>query len=52
MRLSYLRYALKTAPDPGRLLERESEQLDLSPPFKLLLELFEPNLCPPCCPCR
>lgn len=51
-RLSYLRYALKTAPDPRRLLERETEQLDLSPPFKLLLEPFVPNLCPPCYPCR
>ena len=44
MRLSYVRYALKTAPDPRRLLERESEELDLSPQFKLLLEPFVPNL--------
>jgi hypothetical protein len=43
MRLSYLRYALKTAADPRRLLEEESEELDLSPQFKLLLEPFVRN---------
>jgi len=31
MRLSHLRYALKTAADPSKLLEQESEQLHLSP---------------------
>jgi hypothetical protein len=43
MRLSYLRYALKTAADPRRLLEQESEELGLSPQFKLLLESFVPK---------
>src|SRR5690242_2085741 len=38
MRLSYLRYALKTATDPHKLFEQESEQLRLSPRFKSLLE--------------
>jgi hypothetical protein len=40
MRLSYLRYALKTATDPHKLLERESGQLHLSFQWKVLLELF------------
>ena len=40
MRLSYLRYALKTADDPGVRLDQESEQLHLSPRFKSLLEPF------------
>ena len=43
LRLSYLRYLLKTAPDPRTLLEQESEQLLLSPRFKSLLEPFVPN---------
>lgn len=43
MRLSYLRYALKTATDPLTLLERESEQLHLSPRFKTLLAAFLPE---------
>jgi Family of unknown function (DUF5519) len=43
MRLSYLRYALKTSADPQKLLEHESEQLRLSPAFKLLLEPFVPK---------
>jgi hypothetical protein len=43
MRLSYIRYALKTATDPRELLEQESEELDLSPQFKSLLEKFVPN---------
>lgn len=43
MRLSYLRYALKTAADPLTLLERESEQLHLNPRFKSLLAAFLPN---------
>jgi hypothetical protein len=42
MRLSYLRYALKTATDPHQLLEQESEQLHLNPRFKSLLEPFLP----------
>jgi hypothetical protein len=40
MRLSYLRYALKAASDPRRLLEQESERLPLNPKFRSLLELF------------
>jgi hypothetical protein len=40
MRLSYLRYALKTAADPRGLLEQETEELHLSPQFRSLLEPF------------
>ena len=40
LRLSYLRYLLKTAPDPRTLLEQESEKLNLSPQFQALLEPF------------
>jgi hypothetical protein len=40
MRLSYLRYALKTATDPRRMLEQGSEQLQLNPLFRSLLERF------------
>jgi hypothetical protein len=40
MRLSYLRYTLKTAADPRGLLKQESEELGLSPQFKSLLESF------------
>jgi hypothetical protein len=43
MRLSYVRYALKSAPDPGEMLERESFALHLSPEFKSLLEPFVPR---------
>ena len=35
MRLSYLRYALKTTTDPRRLLEQESEYLHLSPQYQI-----------------
>ena len=42
LRLSYLRYALKRVPDPRNLLQRESEELRLSPQFKSLLEPFIP----------
>jgi hypothetical protein len=38
MRLSHLRYALKTASDPHGLLEQESKELHLRPRFKSLLE--------------
>jgi len=38
MRLSYLRYALKTASDPRELLEQESAEMNLNPEFKSLLE--------------
>jgi hypothetical protein len=43
MRLSYLRYALKTANDPREMLEQESAELHLSPEFKTLLERFVPK---------
>ena len=43
MRLSYLRYLLKTATDRCKLFERESEELDLSPQFKSLLEPLVPK---------
>jgi Family of unknown function (DUF5519) len=43
MRLSYVRYALKTANDPRGLLEQESEELHLSAKFRSLLEPFVPN---------
>jgi hypothetical protein len=43
MRLSYLRYALKTATDPGELLARECDQLQLSPLFRNLLSPFVPR---------
>ena len=43
MRLSYLRYVLKSAEDPPTLLERESEQLHLSSRFKALIAVFLPN---------
>lgn len=40
MRLSYLRYSLKTSTDPRKLLEQESEKLTLNPQFKSLFEPF------------
>jgi len=43
MRLSYLRYALKTSTDPQELFEEESKQLGLNPRFKVLLEAFIPK---------
>jgi hypothetical protein len=43
MRLSYLRYALKTSTDPKKLFEQESEELRLSPRFKSLFEPFMPK---------
>ncbi len=43
MRLSYLRYTLKTTADPHGLLEHESEELQLSPQFRSLLEPFLPQ---------
>ena len=38
MRLSYFRYALKTAPDPHELLAKASRELQLTTRFKSLLE--------------
>ena len=43
MRLSYIRSALKTAADPRGLLEKETEELHLSPQFRSLLEKFVPK---------
>ena len=43
MRLSYLRYALKTSTDPHRLFEQESDNLHLTPQFKSMLEAFVPK---------
>jgi len=40
MRISYLRYALKAAPDPRQFLKQEGETLSLSPRFISLLEIF------------
>ena len=42
MRLSYLRYALKEANDPHRVLEQEGEELHLRPRFRSLLEKHLP----------
>jgi hypothetical protein len=48
LRLSYLRYAMKTAAAPRELFDRQSEELHLSPQFKSLLEPFLPvELAPP-----
>jgi hypothetical protein len=43
MRISYLRYALKSVPDAHELLERESGELHLSPQLRSLLEQFVPR---------
>lgn len=43
MRLSYLRYALKTSTDPRKLFEQQSEELRLNPSFKSLMEPFVPK---------
>ena len=43
MRLSYLRYALKTSADPQKLFEQEKDELRLSPRFKSLLQPFVPR---------
>jgi Luciferase len=43
MRLSYLRYALKTTTDPQEFFQRESEALDLNPSFRSLMEPFVPH---------
>jgi luciferase-like monooxygenase len=43
MRLSYLRYALKTAIDPRKLFEQQSEELGLNPHFKSLIEPLVPE---------
>jgi hypothetical protein len=43
MRLSYLRYALKTASDPGAMLEQESDGLGLSTHLRSLLQQHLPT---------
>lgn len=43
LRMSYLRYALKSTSDPRKMFEREAEELHLSPHFRLLLEPFVPK---------
>ncbi|MGA7796987.1 MAG: luciferase family protein [Candidatus Acidiferrales bacterium] len=43
MRISYLRYALKTASDPHQFLKQERKSLQLSPQFISLLELLAPQ---------
>jgi hypothetical protein len=43
VRLSYLRYALKSASDPRKMFEREIEELHLSLRFRSLLEPFVPK---------
>ena len=48
MRLSYLRYALKTTSDPRGLLERGTEEVHLSPKFQSLLEPFVPAVAVRC----
>jgi hypothetical protein len=40
LRISYLRHALKTVPNPRKMFERETQELHLSPRFKSLLEPF------------
>jgi hypothetical protein len=40
MRLSYFRYALKTAADPQELFAEVSRELGLTAPFSSLLERF------------
>jgi hypothetical protein len=43
MRLSYVRYALKTANDPRQMLDQYSEVLPLPPRYKSLLEAHIPK---------
>jgi len=43
MRLSYLRYAMKTSGDPHRYLEEQSEELQLGLQLKSLFEPFLPR---------
>ena len=42
MRLSYFRYALKTAANPGEMFAKASRELQLTAQFKSLLEQFVP----------
>lgn len=43
LRLSYLRYALKSTPNPRGLLEKAAEELHLNAQFKSLLAPFNPK---------
>ena len=43
MRMSHLRYALKTSTDPEGLLEQQSEKLHLTLQLKSLLKAFVPK---------
>jgi hypothetical protein len=43
MRLSHLRYALKTSTDPQKLFAQESEELHLNDHFKSLLQPYVPK---------
>jgi hypothetical protein len=43
MRLSYLRYALKTAADQSQLLNRQSVELHLTPQFQSLFQSLVPG---------
>jgi len=43
MRISYLRYALKSGPDAHQVLERESRELHLSAQLRSLLGQFVPR---------
>jgi len=43
MRLSYFRYALKTAADPRKLFAEANQELQLTARFKSLLEQFIPS---------
>ena len=40
MRISYLRYAVKTAADPAKFLKTEGETMRLSPQLAILLQKF------------
>jgi hypothetical protein len=44
MRLSHVRYALKTASNSGDLLQQQSEALGLTPEFRALFEPFVPKI--------
>lgn len=44
LRLSYLRYSLKTAPDPRSILREESKALHLTTQLESLFEPFLPRL--------
>jgi len=44
MRLSHLRYALKTADDPRRYLDEQTENLQLDPHLKSLFEALVPKI--------